>query len=144
MRNLLLSAVLICLTVALVHAQGDAAKLEGTWLLTGAVSDGKKVPDELFPKFGGKMVLSKDGTYEQSQMGMKLESGKYVTDVSKKPATIEYSILEGDDKGKKQMGIFKLDGDMLTIAVGKAGTEMRPKDFAGGKDVEVTHFKRGK
>ena len=126
-----------------VAAGGEkSAKIEGTWIATAGVSDGKKIPDEVVAKIM-LTVTVKNGKYSVAVEGKEVESGTYKADASKKPATLDLTIVKGKDEGKTQLGIFKLDGDNLTVAVGNAGKD-RPKDFDGGADIEVTVLKRKK
>jgi uncharacterized protein (TIGR03067 family) len=145
MKKLLLA--LTCLTpVALAATAGDEkAKIDGTWLLTSAVRDGTKFPEEELKKAMPTGVF-KDGKYTLMVAGKVQEAGTYKVDATKKPATIDLMITEGDpaDKGKTQLGIFKIEGDTLTFAVGAPGNANRPKNFDGGKDVELQTMKRKK
>lgn len=61
--------------------------------------------------------------------------------------TIDIEIIEGPEeaKGKKSLGIYKLDGDRLTVCVGMPGTNKRPADFQSVKDEAfVFELKRDK
>ena len=40
--------------------------------------------------------------------------------------------------------MFIIDGDTLTVAMGKAGSKNRPKNFEGGEGVDVVTLKRNK
>jgi|ERR1019366_1277072 uncharacterized protein (TIGR03067 family) len=146
MRNLIASFLLFSLFTVFAVAGGEkkaAPKIEGTWSATGGSSEGKKVPDDLIAKamFVG---VFKDGKYKVSVMGKDLETGTYKVDVSKKPATIDLTAADGKDEGKTQLGIFIIEGDKLTIAVGKADSKDRPKSFEGGDGVEVMLMTRNK
>jgi len=44
------------------------------------------------------------------------------------PKTIDYTLLEGVDKGKVQRGIYNVEGDTLTICYSPPGGE-RPTAF---------------
>ncbi len=145
MTKVLASVVCSFLVALVATAGGDTkAKIEGTWIMTKAISDGK-------PKFAEeelKQVMLtaefKDGKFTLSAEGKVGESGTYKTDAAKKPATIDMVILVGDkfDKGKTQLGIYKIEGDTLTLAVADPGSKTRPKSFDAVKDIEIQTFKR--
>jgi uncharacterized protein (TIGR03067 family) len=145
MKKLLAS--IVCLSLAGlvgVAAGGEkgAAKLEGTWMATGGIADGKKLSAEVVEKTMLTIVI-KDGKYSLNVQGKEIETGSYKADPSKKPPTLDISIETGEDKGKKQLGIYKLDADNLTVAIASAGKD-RPKNLEGGADIDVTILKRKK
>jgi uncharacterized protein (TIGR03067 family) len=138
-------ASVVCLGLAALVttvAGGDkTAKIDGTWILTSAISNGKKVPDDILAKFM-PTAMFKDGKYEMSIMGNLEEAGAYKLDAAKKPATIDLIIEKGRDKGMTQLGIFKIEGNTVTIALTKPGKDNRPKEFESSADVEVQTLKR--
>jgi uncharacterized protein (TIGR03067 family) len=74
-----------------------------------------------------------------------VENGTYKLDAAKKPAAIDLIIGKGGkDEGKTQLGIYKLEGDVLTVAIAEANSKTRPSSFEGVKGVEVTTLKRAK
>ena len=61
-------------------------------------------------------------------------------DDSKSPKTIDFDIKKGNDEGKKQVGIFKIEEDKVTMVLGMPGEKDRPTSFtveAGSNVVEV-------
>lgn len=144
-----LVASIVCLTAAatLATAGGQkGGKIEGTWKATSAIARGKKVPDEEVQK-AMVLIMFKDGKYTVSIAGKQSEAGSYKTDASTKPATIDLTVTEGRDKGNMQMGIYKVEGDKLTVAMAsnsKKGSQERPKTFDGQGTDEVTIFERVK
>jgi uncharacterized protein (TIGR03067 family) len=130
---------------AAVAGEKGAPIIEGTWLAVSAVADGKKVPDEFLAKFMLTLTF-KDGKYAVGTGGKQQESGTYKADTSKKPPTLDMMVEEGKDKGKSksQLAIYKIDADTLTVALGEAGSGIRPKSFEPGDKIEVTVFKRKK
>jgi uncharacterized protein (TIGR03067 family) len=139
-------AVLLMLLVALpACAQESKGKdsIEGAWSLTGSTTPGgKKIPAELIAQLMGGLTLSKDGNYEQTAAGTTVEAGKYKIDAAKKPAWIDLEPADGPNKGKKQLGIVKIEAGELTVALGKVGSGVRPKDFKDARKAEVSTYKR--
>jgi uncharacterized protein (TIGR03067 family) len=104
----------------------DADLLKGKWSAVSLTSNGVKAPDELLK--GYKLNLE-DKTYT-NLMGEEIaEEGEYRIDAAKSPKTIDFDIKKGHDSGKKQLGIYKFDGDKLTIVAAKPGSDERPNSF---------------
>jgi uncharacterized protein (TIGR03067 family) len=76
----------------------------------------------------GKRV-AKNGVTTISLNGQMFFKAKYKIDPSKKPAAIDYDMIEGLTKGQTQLGIYKLDGDTVTFCFASPGKD-RPKEFA--------------
>ncbi len=139
MKKLLASVVCLSLVGLVATAGGDKAKIDGTWLLTGVVApDGKVIPADDIAKAMATGVF-KDGKYAFSFGAKVAESGTYKTDSTQTPATIDLMIVEGNpkEKGMKQLGIYKIEGDTLTVAVSKPGSTTRPKVFEATKEMDV-------
>lgn len=134
----------VCATALSTTAGGEkAGKLEGTWIATAATSNGKKATEEDLKKVM-LTVTFKTGKYSVTVIGKEVEAGTYKTDKSKKPAAIDLTIAEGKEKGKTQLGIYKIEGDVLTIAMTPADSKERPKTFEAADKGEVTVLKRVK
>jgi uncharacterized protein (TIGR03067 family) len=142
-----LVASIVCLAmismVTAIAGGEKAPKIEGTWILTAVVSGKGKAPEDLLAKIMPTAVF-KDGKYSFSVMGKIDEAGTYKIDAAKKPASIDLVIDEGKHKGKTQLCIYKIEGEMLTLAVNMPGSTTRPKNFEPGEDVEVQTFKQKK
>ena len=100
----------------------DLKKLEGDWKITSWVQFGRQVPMEAEWTFkGDKYTLT---------MPANLEEGTITLAPEKKPAVMDLAISGGNCKGKDQPGIYKLDGDDLTLCLAWPGTANRPTEFA--------------
>ncbi len=146
MRKLLACIACFSMCTLLATARGTekgSVKIEGTWAATGGILEGKKVPDDEVAKEKLVMIL-KAGKYEITAMGKQVEAGTYKIDFSKMPVAVDMTISKGTGAGKTQLGILKLDGDILTIAMGEAGGKDRPKNFDGAADVGIIIWKRAK
>ncbi|HEY0551875.1 MAG TPA: TIGR03067 domain-containing protein [Verrucomicrobiae bacterium] len=103
----------------------DLAQLQGTWSMVSGSADGQPMPDEMLKQM--KRVCKGDET-TTTMGGQVFMKAKFTIDPSKKPKTIDYQMIEGFTKGKKQLGIYEVDGDTFKSCFGAAGAE-RPKDF---------------
>jgi uncharacterized protein (TIGR03067 family) len=103
----------------------DLKKFEGDWTFTAWESRGQAVPREQLD-IAKWLVKGDKYTFE---MGEEKEEGTIKLDPAKKPATIDFAITAGNDKGKDQPGIYKVDGDTITICLARPGGKERPTDF---------------
>jgi uncharacterized protein (TIGR03067 family) len=102
----------------------EQEKLEGTWKVIRAESDGQKVPDDALKGF--KMVFKGD-TYT-AHIGEDKTEGTYKLDLRKSPRRMDILPKTGSDKGKVQLAIYQLQGNMLTIC-GAQPDKDRPTKF---------------
>jgi uncharacterized protein (TIGR03067 family) len=114
--------------------------------LSGARAWGDDKPQsELLKPFQGTWTSSGEGldatwTFDVEKVKANVAGMDYTCkvkiDASAKPfATIDLDIQDGPEeaKGKMSKGIYKLDGEKLTICVSAPGKD-RPKDFAQVED----------
>jgi uncharacterized protein (TIGR03067 family) len=138
-RTLMASAVLV-LTVGAISAD-DKKVLDGKWVIETVTRDGK-VDDA----YTNATRVHEAGKYTMTAAeGKKLPTtdGLYTIDSEKK--TIDMKPAGGRYKDKTLVGIFKLDGDTLTIAFAEPGKE-RPKDYESkeGSGVVLAVMKKAK
>jgi uncharacterized protein (TIGR03067 family) len=100
-------------------------KLQGTWKVATFDVDGKPAPqadvkDARFQIKGDKYTF-KSADYS--------EEGNLKLDPAKAPPTIDLNITEGEDKGKTQLGIYKIEGETFTACFTMAGNKERPKEL---------------
>jgi uncharacterized protein (TIGR03067 family) len=114
----------------------DAESLKGTWKALSVKERGQDVPQD----FVKAMTFNFDGKKYLQKVEDQSEEGNYSIDASQSPKTIDLDIKTGDDKGKKQLGIYKLEDGKLTFIVAKAGSKDRPKSFKPEDGAEVTEF----
>ena len=124
------NAVVLLSAVALIAAdepkKDDAEALKGNWSAVSLKEGGKSAPDDLIKKlkatFDGK-------SYTNIVDGDVIEAGDYTIDASKMPKTIDFDIKKGQGEGKKQLGIFQIEGNKLTFVVSEPGSPDRPKSL---------------
>lgn len=120
----------------------DHAQFEGEWSMISAQRDGQSLPDDIVK---GSKRVAKDAETTVTIDGTLFMKAKYTIDATKKPKTIDYTFTAGPNKGKKQLGIYELDGDRLKFCTTAPGME-RPTDFTAeeGSGRTVSVWKRDK
>ena len=122
------------------HGQDDKMKLQGTWACASAVIDGKPLAEEAAKAL--KLTLTAD-RYKTERGDQVLFDSTYTIDAAKNPKTIDMVGTEGELKGKPALGIYTLDGDMLSMAYVMPGKD-RPTTFESkaGSGIYVIVWKR--
>jgi uncharacterized protein (TIGR03067 family) len=100
----------------------DAEAIKGKWTAVSIKQGGNPIPDVVTKTF----KFDFDGKNYTNTAAGQSEEGGYALDSSKTPRTIDFDIKTGNDKGKKQLAIYMLDGDKLTIVAAQAGSTERP------------------
>ena len=103
----------------------DMAQLQGEWSMVSGSADGQPMPVQMLKQM--KRVCKGDET-TTTMAGQLFIKAKFTIDPSKKPKTIDYQMTGGFTKGKKQLGIYEVEGDSFKACFGKPGAE-RPTDF---------------
>jgi len=117
--------VLVVLATPLLVAAGDddvqkeIKALQGTWKAVALEAGGNPLPKEAIPDF--TYTIGADGK----------ATGKMAVNPKKSPKTIDNVHESGSQKGKGQYGVYKLEGDKLTVCMTPPGRAEgdRPKDF---------------
>jgi uncharacterized protein (TIGR03067 family) len=118
----------------------DPPTLIGEWVGESGTRGGK--PQN--PPPGTTLAFLADGTVRFREGGAsKLEGGSYKADPKKSPAEIDITPPEAA-KGEILLGIYKIEGDTLTLCFALGGE--RPKEFAApaGSEVMLVTCKRAK
>ena len=133
MRTVLVSFFLLAASGRLAHADDDAEAKElkalaGSWKLVAVEVDGKPIPKDDLPAIS--FTLHPDGKSDVQSPDGKFQT-KSVIDPAKKPKTLDIEYLGGPQKGQKQYGIYKTDGDRFTVFSTPPGgkPEDRPREF---------------
>jgi uncharacterized protein (TIGR03067 family) len=130
MKTRLLLLPLVLLALAADDSKEDAVKkdlekLQGTWKMASLEVDGKSVPEDKLKSStltikGDKYIIHvKDQTFE-TQMTL---------DPTQKTKTIDMKFLDGANKDKTALGIYKIDGDRFTMCRALNPGQARPQDF---------------
>ncbi len=118
---------------------GDAEKIQGTWVAVSAEMDGKPAPAEAIKDLtilvtADKLAFNPGGENRQSL---------YKLDPTKTPKGIELTPQDGPGKGKALHCLYELDGDRLKLCL-LNGEGEEPKEFATtpGSNLRLLIFKR--
>ena len=123
---------LLAVTLGLVAAapvpekKDDLKKFEGNWVFTKWEQVGGALPDESLRE----AKWSVKGNKYTFEMGPIMEEGTIKLGPAKKPATIDLTITAGTDKGKEQLGIYRIEKDAIVFCLARPGAKERPTEFA--------------
>jgi uncharacterized protein (TIGR03067 family) len=138
----------VLVTVLLVGAdapqdavKAEMARLEGEWSMVSGEIDRQPLPEEMVKT--AKRV-AKDGETTVTIGGQLFMKANFTVDPTKKPKAIDYEFTGGPTKGKKQLGIYELDGDTAKFCFASPGQD-RPADFTTkeGSGRTLSVWKRG-
>lgn len=116
-------------------ADDKETKLDGTYIIVGIEAGGEKLPEDFITKQPeAERTVTIKGDKIIAMKGGKEDIASVKFDTSKKPAEITVTSKKGD-KEDHVYGIFKLEGDTLTIC-GVEGEKAsdRPTEFKTTKD----------
>jgi uncharacterized protein (TIGR03067 family) len=103
--------------------------LEGKWKAVAMEAGGEPVPKESVPDF--TFIVAANGK-STGQSRQEEYQATITVDPKKRPKTIDNLHETGAQKGKKQYGVYKLEGDKWTVCMTRPGVTEgdRPKDFS--------------
>jgi uncharacterized protein (TIGR03067 family) len=102
--------------------------LQGSWKTVGLEIAGKSLPKDGLLDF--TFEIGADGK-SKAKAPQDETLAMITVNPKKTPKTIDNLHETGPEKGKKQYGIYKLEGDKLTVCITRAGSDEadRPKEF---------------
>jgi uncharacterized protein (TIGR03067 family) len=118
-----------------------ATEFDGEWRMVSGVMNGGAVEESLLQWVKRVNRGNTSTVLAGPQTMLKVE---FTTDTSQSPHAIDYVNLAGPNKGKKQLGIYAFDGDLMKICVA-APEDERPSEFlsAPGDKRAFTVWKKG-
>jgi uncharacterized protein (TIGR03067 family) len=108
----------------LAHHVEELRSLEGEWEFESLQVDGGDVAPQMLS--GSRLLI--DGDRFRMESPMANYDGEFGIDVDEAPQHIDIEFVEGPEAGNWSYGIFRLEGDRLTICLGLTGAS-RPADF---------------
>jgi uncharacterized protein (TIGR03067 family) len=106
-------------------ARAELARFEGEWIITSGQNDGKPIPDSELNRF--RRIVKADQTTVMNGQHVFMRA-KFSLDPHRKPKAIDYTLLQGENKGVKQLGIYEWVEDSVRICFAAPGKD-RPTDF---------------
>jgi uncharacterized protein (TIGR03067 family) len=116
-------------TADAVTSTGTPTVIEGEWPMVSGVFSGVAMDKSMVA--WARRVTRGDTTSVVAGPQVLLKA-HFTLDDSSAPHTIDYDNLAGANKGKKQAGIWEIDGDTLRVCMSAPG-KPRPKDFVSTK-----------
>jgi uncharacterized protein (TIGR03067 family) len=119
----------------------ELAALQGTWQLISAETNGKKLPEDQVNQI--RVKIEKDHHTVTFGDQVVAREVKFTLDPTTQPKSIEDTLSEEPNKGKKIRGIYRVEGDSLTSCVGAIDAP-RPTEFSSkpGSGQSLRRFKR--
>jgi RNA polymerase sigma factor (sigma-70 family) len=112
------------------EAPKDDEKIVGTWAIVSLEKGGQKAPEEDYKE--AKLIFAADGKLT-AKLPKGEKGGTYKLGPAKKPKAITITTEEGGTL----LGIYKLEGDTLTVCLGDENVNDRPTEFATKEGAKV-------
>jgi uncharacterized protein (TIGR03067 family) len=120
--------------------EGGGKMLDGQWETVNVEKEG----NELGGGFRGFRMVVKGKTFDVvNEEGERVGGGTIKLDPGKEPPAVDLTYTAGAGKGTTRLGLYRLQGDTLTIALAEAG-EARPRrvESEPGSVVTLYEYRR--
>jgi uncharacterized protein (TIGR03067 family) len=121
----------LALAAPAAEVKKDEDRLQGNWKVTSVENAGKKADPKDFANW--KMVVAGDKITEFDGKEV-MDEYTFRLDAAARPAAIDMTSLAGKSRGKTMQGIYRLEGDTLTVCVSEPGKKDRPREFRSAED----------
>jgi uncharacterized protein (TIGR03067 family) len=112
------------------EVKDPALELQDGWKMVLLFANGEETPAE--EARSGELFVVDDGY--RSKLGATTETSTFKIDATTKPKNIDFTLTSGFLKGKTVKGIYKIEGDDLTICRALSPETDRPGDFSAPAD----------
>jgi uncharacterized protein (TIGR03067 family) len=112
------------------NVQDDLEALRGGWSMELVFINGEELPADQAKT--GELIIDDDDY--NPKLGATVEPSTIKLDSTTNPKSIDFTYTTGFQKGKSVKGIYKLDGEKLTICRGLTAETARPTEFAAPTD----------
>jgi uncharacterized protein (TIGR03067 family) len=109
--------------------EDELKRHQGTWAVTSSIYDGRPAPEEVVRSI--KRIVN-DNHVVWKRDGKSFAGTTVQLDPVAEPKAIDVIPDGGRNRGERVLGIYKLDGDRLTICMAAPG-QPRPKEFQADK-----------
>jgi uncharacterized protein (TIGR03067 family) len=106
----------------------DLQQMQGEWSMQAMERDGKKLPDQLVKTYKRTVKQNRYIVTWLEDGHAELLNTVMFLDATKNPKAVDVLLRDGPFKGKKRLGIYKIEGDVETVCLAQPGKE-RPKSF---------------
>lgn len=111
-------------------AKKDAEAFAGSWTMGSVVINGETIPEDYAKT--GKLVVQ--GEKYTVTLGEQSSVGTIKLDPAKTPKQVDFTYVEGPQKGQTIAGIYEVNGESLRICRGLTADAKRPTEFASKAD----------
>ena len=108
-------------------SEAELAKVQGTWQLISAETDGVKPPEDRVRSIR-VTIAGKEHTVRFGDQVV-ARGVHFEMDPTKSPKQVNDTIEDGPQKGMQILDIYKIEGDTLTSCVAPIGSDARPTRF---------------
>lgn len=129
---------------ALKEAPRKGTDLTGEWVVESTVYSGRPRAQQREPQ---RYVFAADGTWTVYRGERKLSGNRaYRTDPAADPPAIVLKMDAAEQDGPELPGIYKVEGNTLTLCHGPSGSMKRPAEFASpeGSRISLVVLKRAR
>ena len=134
MKSGILAVVGLFLLATADTPQEEVARHQGVWNAESFTRDGEKTPEEIVKTI---TRTAEAGHIVWKRNGKAFAGTTMILDTSADPKTIDILPDGGPAQDKKVLGIYKIEGDVLTICMADADVP-RPKAFSAEKGSRTT------
>ncbi|HEV3235944.1 MAG TPA: TIGR03067 domain-containing protein [Gemmataceae bacterium] len=122
--------------------QNDLKALAGNWQVVSREVDGEKADQKAIE--ATRVTMDRDGIATVKREGKTIRKSKWTNlDTAKDPKTVDVEVIEGENKGKVYLGIYRVEENNMTFCLANPDKK-RPTTFSteAGSGCTLISFKR--